>query len=423
MRLDRVGEVLGSWRLDRHIGAGGMGDVYLASRVDGVVQMKAAVKVLEGPAGADSTVEADVVQRLNHSNVARYLGEGVTSDGHNYIVMEFVEGLPITEYADQKGMSIFERLHLFMQVCDAVDYAHAHLVLHLDLKPDNILVDRLGVVKIIDFGVARTISHDHRTEPALAFSAPYASPEQIEGRRLGFATDIYALGAVLYELISGRPPFNPRDPAELERQILEELPPLPSDSIRHPRVKYVDGRMNRLEPESIARMRGGLSLAEVQKVLGGNLDRICLHALRKGEGRRYRWASDLRSDLESVLKGKRPGIARSGDRLFILQQAVRRRTIEIVAAASILTGSVGALVTQSFLTTGAEIARKEQNAAEEVARHTQDAIRDQLRPQLTSDSRMVGALSTVDTVLQASEPAPTLGDAIHAIRRRLAKNQ
>src|ERR1035441_7360925 len=210
MGCDRIGEVLGVWRLEERIGSGGMGDVYLARRIDGEVKQRSAIKVLRAASVDNALNEAATLRQFDHPNIARCSDSAVTGDGHGYLVMEYVEGLPITDDADQRGLSIHRRVELFLQACAAIEYSHHHLVAHLDLKPGNILVNRDGVVKAIDFGVARQLRRGDKNDIAVAFSGPYASPEQVQaGRRVGFSADIYALGAVLYELLCGHEPFDP----------------------------------------------------------------------------------------------------------------------------------------------------------------------------------------------------------------------
>ena len=166
--------------------------------------------------------------------------------------MEYIEGRPITEHADQKGLPILDRLRLFLQACDAVASAHQYLILHLDLKPANILVGRDNTVKVVDFGLARRLDGGDETEAVDAWSGPYASPEQIlPGGRLGFAADIYGLGATLYELLCGHEPFNPLlVTSELERQITEEVPRPPSDAINQSKLHVIEqNKYVRVEPE------------------------------------------------------------------------------------------------------------------------------------------------------------------------------
>ena len=157
-----------------------MGDVFLAHRTDGEVQQTRAVKVLREVYQDGQPDEADTLGALDHPNIARCFDAGLTGDGHRYLVMEYVDGLPITDYADQQALSIHDRLELFMGACAAVEYSHQRLVLHLDLKPGNILVNRSGAVKVVDFGIARRLESRARSRPDGAFSGPYASPELLQ---------------------------------------------------------------------------------------------------------------------------------------------------------------------------------------------------------------------------------------------------
>ncbi len=409
MKDSRTGEVLGGWRLDRLIGSGGMGDVYLAQRIDGVVKMAAAVKISREVSTGWHESEASHIRRLDHHNIARYLGDGVTSQGHRYLVMEYVDGMPVTEYADQKGLSIRARLRLFTQVCAAIEHAHQYLVAHLDLKPSNILVNRDGAVKVIDFGVARSVKAHSSYGSAMAYSGPYASPEQIQQLRLGFPTDIYALGAVLYELLSGHEPFNPHlAPEELERQIVEEVPRPPSVAINQTKVRKSGPRRHyELEPEQMARMRGNLRLWEARKLLSGDLDRVCLFALRKEPERRYKWAGDLHSDIDDIVNGRKPRKARSGDRAYWVLGIVRRKPLEVVAVVAIVAVTFGGLFMLKTFSASVQVNRERKAEFDRVAESTRSALLYELRPKLATGPSALNAVTALDSVLETTaEPPP-----------------
>ena len=213
-----VGKRVGNYRLVNLIGRGGMGAVYVAERDDEQFQMKAALKLL--PMGLDSDesrrrflAERQILARLEHPNIARLVDGGVTEDGTPYFVMEHVEGTPIDEYCDTHRLSIPQRLELFLKVCEAVQHAHQNLVVHRDLKPSNILVTESGVVKLLDFGIARVLDSDEsgaqttmtrRTRP---MTIAYASPEQILGSSVTTVSDVYTLGVLLYVVLTGRHPY------------------------------------------------------------------------------------------------------------------------------------------------------------------------------------------------------------------------
>jgi serine/threonine-protein kinase len=409
METSRVGEILGVWRLGQLLGSGGMGDVYLAERIDGVVRQRAAIKILRAQYKGDIQDEAGTLQRLNHPNIVRYFDSGLAEDGHRYLAMEYVEGKPITEYADQKGLSVHGRLELFLEACAAIEHSHHHLVVHLDLKPANILVDKDGFVKVIDFGIARRIEGREAPEASGAFSGPYASPEQVrEGGQVGYPADIYALGAVLYELLCEHEPFDPLLAAgELERQIVEEMPRPPSVALSRSKLKVSDaGRHFRLEADAIAKMRGGCRLSEARKLISGDLDRICLFALRKEAARRYKSVDDLRSDLEAVLEGRKPAIARSGDPMYSALRAARRKPLEVLATLAAITAVATAFIFFATFSAGINASLESTRELRHLAESSLNELRQQLRPQLAADSPSSAALQVLDSVVQTATPNP-----------------
>lgn len=236
----RVGRRVGVYRLIELVGQGGMGDVYRAERADGQYDKQVAIKFVR--AGLDTAAilerfrnERQVLASLDHPNIARLLDGGTTEDGIPYLVMELIEGTPIDQYCDAEKLAITERLRLFLQVASAVQYAHQHLVIHRDIKPGNILVTKEGVPKLLDFGIARIL--DPAISPQVTVVNPmtpeYASPEQVRGEPVTTATDVYSLGVVLYQLLTGRSPF-PKDthaPHEYARAICEYEPERPSSVI------------------------------------------------------------------------------------------------------------------------------------------------------------------------------------------------
>src|SRR5262249_21256019 len=238
-----AGRMIGPYRIVREVGRGGMSVVYLAERADDVYRKQVAVKLV-WPGLMTSEIERRfrqerrILARLRHPNIASLFDGGVTEDGCQYVVMEYVEGEPITEFCDSRKLSITERLKLFQQVCAAVQYAHDNLIVHRDLKPSNILVANDGTVKLLDFGIAKLL------DPALlgieeappsqtgmqAMTPEYASPEQARGENITTGSDVYSLGVVLYELLTGHRPYRikGRAPSEAARVISEQEPPLPS---------------------------------------------------------------------------------------------------------------------------------------------------------------------------------------------------
>jgi serine/threonine protein kinase len=408
MGIDRIGQVLGIWKLDKLIGRGGMGDVYLGHRIDGVVEQEAAVKVLHAAVAASLPDEAATLRSIGHKNIVRYFDSDMTSDGCRYLVMEYIEGKPITDYADQKGLSILERLSLFLQACDAIACAHQYLILHLDLKPANILVGSDKLVKVVDFGIARRLSVDDEEHAIDAWSGPYASPEQIRGARLGCAADIYGLGATLYELLSGHEPFNPYLMAgELERQIAEEPPRDPSDAINQPKLRSTpDGKYFRVEPEAVAKMRGGSLLPEARNLLAGNLDRICHFALRKEPSRRYKTVEEFKSDIGSVLKRLPPEYAHSNSPGYLAWRTAQRKPLAVAAVVFTIAATYSQYIVSN---SQAESRHASLEAKFQVDRVTELALQElteELRPKLASDPRLRGSLEALDAERKAMVPKP-----------------
>jgi serine/threonine protein kinase len=238
----RAGRRVGAYQLLEQIGRGGMGEVYRAVRADGQYAKEVAVKFVRVGLDTLSVIERfrqerQVLASLDHPNIARLLDGGTTDEGVPYLVMELIEGIPIDEYCDSHGLAVAERLGLFLQVCSAVQYAHQHLVIHRDIKPGNILVTTAGTPKLLDFGIAKILDTAAGSQTTLNPMTPeYASPEQIRGESVTTSTDVYSLGVVLFELLTGRSPYpkTTQGPHELARAICEIEPPRPSSIILKP---------------------------------------------------------------------------------------------------------------------------------------------------------------------------------------------
>jgi serine/threonine protein kinase len=236
----RIGRRVGVYQILEQIGEGGMGEVYRAVRADGQYDKEVAIKFVR--AGLDSSSvlerfrnERQVLASLDHPNIARLFDGGTTEDGIPYLVMELIEGTPIDDYCDANQLSVTQRLRLFLQVCSAIQYAHQRLVIHRDIKPGNILVTKDGVPKLLDFGIAKIFDPAASSKATLInpMTPEYASPEQIRGETITTATDVYSLGVVLYQLLTGRSPY-PRDtraPHEFARAICEHEPERPSQAV------------------------------------------------------------------------------------------------------------------------------------------------------------------------------------------------
>ncbi|HEV8237924.1 MAG TPA: protein kinase [Thermoanaerobaculia bacterium] len=321
---EHAGRRLGSFRLVREIGRGGMGAVYLGERADGQFEQRVAVKLIAaGPDAArllrDFRRERQILARLEHPNIARLIDGGMDVDGVPYLVMEYVEGEPITAWCAASRLGVRERLRIFLAVCAAVEAAHRAQVIHRDLKPSNILVSGAGEVKLLDFGVARELDLGGEATRTLlpALTPAYAAPEQLRGEATTVATDVYALGLLLYELLAGVRAQRPRREGadELLRVVLAEEPP----------------------PPSVAAAEGGGTYAGAawRRALRGDLDRIVGKALEKEPERRYPSVAALAADLERHLAGE-PITARGGA-LYRAAKLLRRRRLE--TAAIVLVGA------------------------------------------------------------------------------------
>jgi serine/threonine-protein kinase len=359
---------LGPYRLLRELGRGGMGAVYLAERDDEQYERRVAIKVL--PAGLLSRglrtrflLERRILASLEHPNIARLYDAGMSEGGTPYFVMEYVEGRRIDVHCDENRLPVGTRLALFTQICDAVQFAHRNLVVHRDLKPANILVSNDGVVKLLDFGVAKLL----RTEAAAgatltgrggwqAFTPEYASPEQLRGEPISTSTDVYALGVLLFELLAGCWPYHPRDRSvrSIEQAVLEQDPGRPSAAIMRP--------ADCGEPSSTVAERRSTTLAGLGRQLRGDLDNIVLTALRKEPEHRYASVQHIRDDVHRYLQS-RPVHARPATWGYRAGKFVRRHRVGVAAA-----GLVGASLVAGMAGTAwqAQAASREARRAEQV---------------------------------------------------------
>ena len=365
------GATLGAYRLLRRIGAGGMGSVFLAERADGTFERQVALKVVKKGMDTESVVrrfemERQILARLDHPGVARILDGGITGDGRPYFVMDYVDGLPITEYCDRHRLDLRARLSLFREICDAVHYAHQRLIVHRDLKPSNILVTSEGGVKLLDFGIAKLLDSpagDELTQTGLHVLTPaYASPEQVLGLPITTTTDVYALGLILYELLCGRRPFEERrTAAERREQMLDTIPPRPSSAI----TRAVSDSQSETSPAALAAARAA-PLLRLQQVLRGDLDTICLKAIRREAAERYSSAEQLSADVARYLAG-RPVIARPDTVAYRVGKFIKRNRAGVAVATTV---AVAFIVLNAFYTgrlqTERDVALEEQQKVSEV---------------------------------------------------------
>ncbi|HEX8175792.1 MAG TPA: protein kinase [Pyrinomonadaceae bacterium] len=313
-----IGQRIGAYKVVSQIGRGGMGAVYLAERADNTFQRRVAIKLIKRGMDTDFILrrfrhERQILAALDHPYIARLLDGGATPTGQPYFVMEYIEGQPLYKHCDERRLSIRERLRLFSQICEAVDYAHQKQVIHRDIKPSNILVSADGIPKLFDFGIAKLLNPELATDtnPQTAsamrmMTVEYASPEQVQGLPVTFLSDVYSLGVLLYELLTGHRPyrFRSRQLFEMARVIIEEEPELPSLSVgRTDNLLPETG--NTLDPVTVERVceLRGETPAELGRELTGNIDRIIMKALRKEPSERYQSALSLRDDIIRHMEG------------------------------------------------------------------------------------------------------------------------
>lgn len=339
-----IGRRVGKYRLLRLIGSGGMGKVFLASRTDKEFRKTVAVKLVNPFWNDDETAqtfrrERQILAKLEHPNIARLLDGGTTKDKVSFLVMEFVDGVPITEYCKERCKTTNERLKIFLKVCEAVQFAHQNLVIHRDLKPNNILVTPDGTVKLLDFGVAKLLRPDlldvssNFTLGTNILTPNYASPEQLMGETVTTASDVYSLGVLLYELLCGNRPHDLKDKSlpEILRIISQEVPPKPSETEVQMREQVA----------SPALSASGLhSRTGARRALRGDLDNICLKALAKERGERYQTVEEFSADINRHLETL-PIHARQPSVWYRMNKYVKRHRLGVAGAIVIMTLLLG----------------------------------------------------------------------------------
>jgi serine/threonine-protein kinase len=351
-----AGLLLGPFRLIREIGRGGMGAVWLAERADGEFRQQVAIKLIRGGWDAADTqqrfrAERQILAGLQHPNIAHLVDGGVGADGRPWLALEYVDGTDLRQWCDTRTLDLRQRLELFLTVCEAVQHAHQRLIVHRDLKPSNILVSQAGTVKLLDFGIAKLLDAESAAASATRIFTPeYAAPEQVRGEAVTTAVDIYALGLLLYELLSGQRPYTVENstPAAYERAILDQEPTRPSLIVTR----------DATHAQAIAAKRH-LTPERLRRELRGDLDAIVLKALRKEPALRYASVGEFVADLQRYLRHE-PVQARRGNWRYSAARFLQRHAAAAVfgtVALLALVGGLGAAVWQ------AQVARGERDAA------------------------------------------------------------
>ncbi len=390
---DLSGQRVGAYRLVRRLGEGGMGSVWLGERDDAEFERRVAIKVIKRGMDTDEVLRRFRVERralagLEHPCIARLIDAATTADGRPALVMEYVDGEPLDTHCESRDLPVRARLDLFLRVCEAVEHAHRQLVVHRDIKPSNIYVTPEGTPKLFDFGIAKLLSPDEdlqtRTSTEQRVLTPrYASPEQVRGERVTTATDVFSLGVVLYELLTGRAPFESPSGsrAELQRMICEQEPARPSTAVTRATGASAGGSGERDPSAPIS-----ISTPRLRRELEGDLDTIVLMALRKEPERRYRSVADLADDIRRHLNDL-PVRARPDTVGYRAAKFVRRNRGAVLAGTTVLVLLVAGLSVMTWLytrTREAEIAEHDQRQEALIRLDEADSVASFLEDMLAS---------------------------------------
>ncbi len=340
-------ERIGAWKIVRELGIGGMGRVLLAERADGEYEQRVALKLIRSELLSDIAVarflhERRILARLDHPGIASIIDGGVDASGRPWFAMQYVDGVSVIEFCAQGVLGLEQRLRLMIGVCDAIAYAHRQLVVHCDLKPSNVLVDSKGQPRLLDFGIARLLEAQNPADASQthlrALTPGYAAPEQLAGAPLGVATDVYALGSLLHELLTGRRPYAGHDatPAAIA-------------------LAQAQG-----EPASVSRSADGNGPVPARR-LRGDLDTIVATALRHDPGRRYADAAALSDDLTRFLNGRPLHAQRASAKQQMRKFVSRHRGGVLMATAA----AIGLIVATTIAVHQSRVARNE--AADAIA--------------------------------------------------------
>ncbi len=412
------GRIIGKYKIENRIGEGGMAMVYSAVRIDNQFSRRVAIKFIKRGMDTEEIIkrfkiEQQTLAGLDHPNIAKIIDGGTTDDGLSFFVMEYIDGIPITDYCDQNKLSIDQRLELFIQVCSAVNYAHQNLIVHRDIKPSNILITSKGEPKLLDFGIAKLLGREQNINTAALtregsrlMTVEYASPEQIVGGKITTASDIYSLGVLLYELLTGHLPhsFKNKFPPEVEKIITSTNPEKPSTVITKSKIILTgSGELNKISPDEISNLRSS-SVDKLKKKLSGDMDNLILMALRRDPARRYISVQHLSEDIKHYIE-RRPVSAHSDSVLYRTNMFVKRHAVWVATSIIILLLIISSVIVVLWQ---ANIASEERDKANiEAARTTQ--INNFLNKTLfSSDPLLAGKdLKLSDVLKEASKKINT----------------
>ncbi len=370
--ISLVGQEVGIYKIVGELGFGGMGAVYLAERSDGKFSQRVAVKMLKREFNVEKIRrnfkrEKEILAKLNHPNIATLLDAGTTADGVPYLVMEYIEGVPIDNFCENNNLSLNLRLKLFNKVCDAVQFAHRNLIIHRDLKPSNILVTEKGEPKLLDFGISQLLGAEDLTDKTAitifgAMTPEYASPEQIKGETVTTATDIYSLGVVLYKILTNSHPFDlkGKTTGEVLKTISENEPIMPSKSeplavaggLRRRSELVAENSDNKHQPPATV---GGSDRSKLK----GDIDTIILKSLRKEPERRYDTVEQFAADIWRFIDGL-PVLARRATVSYRASKFFRRNKLAAIAGTIVFLSLITGIAVAIWQ---ADVARKQTDFA------------------------------------------------------------
>ncbi len=407
------GDAIGAWTLERELGQGGMGSVWLAHRTDSSFSQMAAIKVVRGIASSTLLTrlrsERQALAALNHANIAHLIDGGETAAGIPFIVMEYIDGLPIDVWCQSRRLDVRARLQLILQLVRAVAHAHEHLLVHRDIKPSNVLITPGGEVKLLDFGIVKLLAKDGDTTAATEFSEramtpEYASPEQVQGNPITVAADVYGLGATLYRVLTGVAPFGEinRDPYALLKAVVEQPPTRASVTVR------------------LHESQGALPETVQSHVLRGDIDTILMKALAKHPGERYPTVLDLGRDLQAHIDGY-PIAARRPSWHYITRKFVARNQLAsaalVGALLSVVAGLGAALHQASQATAQRDVAlREEARATAALALAQEERVRTAAALKSEQRERASAVAATAQTELQRRAALDSAASALLAQR-------
>lgn len=429
-----IGKQIKNYKIISELGIGGMGAVFLAERADGEFVQRVALKLIKRGMDTDAVLrrffnERQILASLEHPNIAHLVDGGTTDDGLPFFVMEYVEGVSIFEFAETKNLGLKERLTLFREVCTAVSFAHQNLVIHRDLKPSNILITNDGKPKLLDFGIAKLLKTDDENQTTtqnFVFTPEYASPEQMRGESLSTATDVYSLGVILYELLTGnRPiPTDSKNISEIIRAVCETQPKPPSSIVqKRDRLDFETDESQEPDTEKLNRITASHSGFPHPKSLRGDLDNIILKSLRKEPERRYSSVEKFSEDIRRHLSGL-PVAATKSTLGYNVSKFVQRNRIVVGAAALIFLTIIGGLAATLYQ---ANKAQRRFNDVRQLANsflfEFHDAIED--LPGATPARELVvkRALEYLDNLASESASNPTLQRELAAAYSKIGKIQ